>query len=238
VAPLVEVWGFGLSQRDAVTDIIIDSILQFVGYEKVSLKHNRLVKEDNRLTINFNAIAQGYAVDYIGTYLRSKGITSFLIDVGGEVLASGTKPNDIPWRIAIEKPSDDLPAARDLSDSYVQKYAQVIINISNRAVATSGDYRTFYLNEEGIKVSHTINPKTGKPVDHSLLSATVITDNCAKADAWATAFMVLGVDSAKKLLKTNDELEGFLIYSDNNGHTVTYATENIKRQLEEITREK
>lgn len=221
VGSLVRAWGFGFDGKKQVDDQIIDSILQFTGYSKVRLDHNRVVKDDDRTTFDFNAIAQGYSVDLIGLYLEDKGIDNYLVDIGGEVFAKGMKPAGKKWKIGIEKPSDNQDDSRSL---------KAVVEIEDKAVATSGNYRKFY-EENGVRYSHTINPKTGYPVKHSLLSASVMADNAAIADAYATAFMVMGLEGAKAFLAENKGLEVFFIYSEANGEYATYSTPGFQQYI-------
>lgn len=206
VMPLVNVWGFGYTGRSKVDSIMVDSLLPLVGYHKIKLVDKRLYKENPRMMVDFNAIAQGYTCDLIGKFLESKGIENYLIDVGGEVLGKGKKPDGTSWRVAIEKPTENAMDERSI---------QVAVPLNNKALATSGNYRSYFI-ENGKKYSHTIDPATGFPVEHSVLSVSVIADDCMTADAYATAFMVMGLEKAKQFLKENANLEAYIIY-DNNG---------------------
>ncbi|MCF8302625.1 MAG: FAD:protein FMN transferase [Bacteroidales bacterium] len=221
VGPLVNAWGFGFTDRMEVNDAVIDSLLQLVNYKAVKLKDGKIVKEDPRISIDFNAIAQGYSVDLLGKYLESKGINRYLVDIGGEVLAKGKKPSGEHWKVGIEKPAESKEDERTL---------KAIVNLKDRAMATSGNYRKYY-EKGGVRYSHTINPKTGYPVQHSLLSASVVADDCATADGFATAFMVMGLDEAKSFLQERQDMAGYFIYSDQNGNLKTYATEGLKEIL-------
>ncbi len=187
VGPLVNAWGFGFEDRQKVDQQMVDSLLPLVDYHFVRLEGDRIIKEKEGIKFDFNAVAQGYSVDLVGEYLASKGIENYLIDIGGEVLGRGEKPGIGPWIVGIEKPSEDELAERKL---------EATINLENKAMATSGSYRKFY-EEDGVRYSHTIDPETGYPVTHTLLSVSVIADDCGSADAWATAFMVMGLEKAK-----------------------------------------
>lgn len=214
VGPLVNAWGFGFTDRQKVDQHVIDSLLPLVGYHNFQLEENRLVKNIPGSKIDFNAIAKGFAVDVLGRFLELKGISAYLVDIGGEVVARGHKPDGKLWKIGIEKPAEAADSEREL---------KAIIALENMAIATSGNYRRFY-EENGIRYSHTIDPFTGYPVQHTLLSASVLARDCMTADAFATAFMVMGTEKTKEFLGSNPGLEGFLIYSDTNGLVKTWAS--------------
>jgi thiamine biosynthesis lipoprotein len=224
VGPLVNAWGFGFTDRLDVDQHIVDSLLPLVGFDKVSLESNRIIKDDPRIQLDFNAIAQGYSVDFIGRFLQDKGIEDYLVDIGGEVYGKGGKPDGTPWKVGIEKPQDNAGYGEGL---------KAIVALKNKAMATSGNYRKFY-EKEGIRYSHTIDPKTGYPVRHSILSVSVIADNCALADAWATAFLVSGLDQSIEILGRDKNLDAYFIYSGSTtGDLKTYFTEGFKEILVE-----
>lgn len=203
VAPLVNAWGFGLGKRQQVSDTLIDSLKQFVGYQTISVFDNRLWKTDSRTMLDASAIAKGEGCDVVATLLKNEGCNNYLIDIGGEVVSSGINEQGETWRIGITKPIDDpLGQQQDL---------QEIVSAPQLCMATSGNYRQFYY-EDGVRRSHTIDPRTGYPVKHSLLSATVIAPSCMEADALATACMVLGTDSALLLINSLPNIECYLIY--------------------------
>lgn len=216
-APLFDAWGFGFKDREKVTDSMIDSILQFVGSDKVRIierdtaidgiqgTYSFLELDDSRMKVNFNAIAQGYTCDYIASKFDSWGMTDYLIEVGGEIYAKGVNSKGKAWRVGIDRPEDGniLPG----------ESLEAVIEISNMGLVTSGNYRKFYI-EEGKKYSHTINPKTGYPVSHTLLSATVVAPDATTADAYATYFMVIGLEKAKEVLAGRPDLGAVLIYAD------------------------
>lgn len=222
VGPLVNAWGFGFTDRMKLNQQKIDSLLQLVGYRNFELQGSRLIKKVYGSRLDFNAIAKGYAVDVVGDFLGSKGIKNYLVDIGGEVLARGHKPDGKLWKVGVEKPAEDSLSAREL---------KAIISLENRAIATSGNYRRFY-EENGIRYSHTIDPFTGYPVQHSLLSASVLATDCITADAYATAFMVMGLDGAVKFLESRPDLEGFFIFSDPNGELKTWASKGFEELIE------
>ena len=221
VGPLVEVWGFGFESRKKVGKHIVDSLLPLVGYQKIKLVNGKVVKNDPRMRIDFNGIAQGYSDDVVGKFFESKGIKNYLIDIGGEVKARGHKAEGKPWKVGIEKPAPDKNSPRAL---------KAVIALRNQSVATSGSYRKYYV-ENGIRYSHTIDPKTGYPVQHSLLSVSVLTDNTALADAYATAFMVMGYQKSRAFVEKHPGLEAFFIWSEPDGRFQSYATPGFKRLL-------
>ena len=194
VAPLVNAWGFGFKHEKLPTEQQVDSLLQI------------------RNQMDFSAIAKGYGCDVVARLLKSKGIENFMVEIGGEVVVSGHNDKDQPWHIGVNKPMDD--------STHVDNELQTVLSITDRAMATSGNYRNFYY-QDGKKYAHTIDPRSGYPVQHSLLSATVIADDCATADAYATSFMVLGVDEAKEVLLRHPELMAYLIYVDETNGTLT-----------------
>jgi thiamine biosynthesis lipoprotein len=180
-----------------------------------------LIKKDPRTTIDFNAIAQGYSVDMLGAFLEDQGISNYLVDIGGEVKAKGQKHDGSYWKVGIEKPAKAPTDTRDL---------KVIIALRDLSVATSGNYRKFY-EEDGVRYSHTINPFTGYPVQHSLLSVSVLAENTAIADGLATAFMVMGIEEAMDYLNENPGPEAFFIYADEAGNYATQATDGFQQQI-------
>ena len=222
VAPLVNTWGFGFKQGTPPTKAVIDSLLAIVGYEKVKLSGRHVVKQDARTMLDCSAIAKGYGCDVVAELLRRKGIDNFMVEIGGEVVTSGISEKRVPWKIGVTKPSDD-----SLS---VNNELQTVLNITDKAMATSGNYRNFYY-KNGKKYAHTIDPATGYPVQHSLLSATVISDRCAKADAYATAFMVMGLEKAKKVLDRHRDLMAYLIYSDHKGEYKVWFSPSLRDKI-------
>ncbi len=203
VAPLVNLWGFGLTNRTAVTPEQVDSIRQFVGWEKITID-TTYHKQLPYIKLDAGAIAKGYACDVVADTLRHYGCTDLCVEIGGEIHTYGNNSTGKPWRIGINKPIED-----SLS---IANQIQEVVLLTNKSMATSGNYRNFYTHE-GRKISHTIDPRTGSPVAHTLLSATIIADDCITADAWATACMVVGLDEAKRLIEENN-LEAYLIYHD------------------------
>lgn len=221
VGPLVNAWGFGFEDRKKVDQAMVDSLLPLVDYRKVRLIGNRVEMDHEGVRFDFNAVAQGYSVDLVGKFLSSKGIQDYLVDIGGEVLAMGEKPGEGKWIVGIEKPSET---------EYSDRMLEATLELKNKALATSGNYRKYY-EENGVRYSHTIDPFTGYPVRHSLLSVSVIAVDCGTADAWATAFMVMGLEKAKSILEEKKDLEAFFIYSGEEGFMMTYATDGMKELL-------
>ena len=222
VAPMVNVWGFGFKSGTTPSRQVIDSLKTLVGYQKVKLQANRIVKQDPRTMLDCSAIAKGYGVDVVASYLKRQGIKNFMVEIGGEVVTCGVSESRLPWKIGVTKPLDDsLRQDQEL---------QTVLNVTNKAMATSGNYRNFYY-KSGKKYAHTIDPKTGYPVQHNILSATVIADNCATADAYATSFMVTGLAGAKKILEKHPELMVYFIYADDRGHNQVWYSPSMKGKI-------
>jgi FAD:protein FMN transferase len=221
VAPLVNAWGFGFKEMENVTPHLIDSLLQFVGWEKVRLENRQIIKDYPEIMIDMNAIAKGYTVDVVAEFFDDKGVTDYMIEIGGEIRLKGTNRNNQLWRIGIDKPVDN-PA--DIS-----RELEEVLNLSGKSIATSGNYRRYY-EKDGQRFAHTIDPLSGYPVQHNLLSATVIARTCMEADAFATAFMVMGLEKSMELAKNSDELEAYFIY-DLGGLTAIAYTEGIEEMI-------
>jgi len=224
VYPLVNAWGFGPGKKQSIEKAKIDSILGFVGFKKITLKGNYINKKDPRVSLDFNAFAQGYSVDVVSDFLLSQNISSFIVEIGGEVYAKGRRPNNQNWLVGIEKPIDNKEGQNP-----IQAYAR----LEDLAVATSGNYRRFIL-EDGIKYAHHLDPKTGYPAKNNLLSATVFSEECISSDANATGILVMGLEKAKVFLEKHKELEVYLIYSDDKGNYQTFQTAGIKRLFVEV----
>ncbi len=222
VAPLVNAWGFGFKKSDSVTPELIDSLRSFIGYKNFTIEYHKVNKADERTQLDASAIAKGYACDIIAQFLASKGIENYMVEIGGEVTAKGKNTNDVCWRIGINKPIED--------NSTNTGEIEEVVQLCDAGMATSGNYRNFYY-KDGKKVAHTIDPRTGYPVEHSLLSATVIASNCLEADAYATAFMVLGLEESLKLAQANTNIAAFFIYDSGDGKTATATTDNFESYL-------
>lgn len=222
VAPLVNLWGFGFKNMDNVSQEKVDSLLPYIGYQQVKLVDGKIQKEHPETMLDCSAIAKGYGVDAVGKYLESQGISNYMVEIGGEVRVRGYNPRGELWHVGINKPNDD-PAS-------ISTDIEQVIQITQLAMATSGNYRNYY-EKDGKKYAHTIDPHTGYPVQHSILSSTVLAQDCATADAYATAFMVLGMDEAKKVLAKHPELMAFFIYSDKDGEMKEWMTKGLEKLI-------
>lgn len=224
VYPLVNAWGFGPGKKQKIEPRKIDSILKFVGFDLINLKGKHIVKKDPRVQLDFNAFAQGYSVDVVSEFLNSKGISSYVVEIGGEVYAKGKKSDGSNWTVGIEKPIDNKESVNDL---------KALVKLENLAIATSGNYRKFII-ENGVKYAHHINPKTGYPTKNNLLSASLFAKECISSDANATGILVMGLEKAKLFLASHPELQAYLIYSDENGNYKEYETSGIKSILTDV----
>jgi thiamine biosynthesis lipoprotein len=229
VAPLVNAWGFGFKNDTKPSPAAIDSLRQFIGYQNVNIVNHQVQKTDPRTMLDCSAIAKGYGTDVVARLLRSKDVNNFMIEIGGEVVVAGKNDRGGPWRIGVTKPTEDPENQNNelqavLSLPYHNSTSTSKHTLS--ALATSGNYRNFYY-KDGKRYAHTIDPRTGYPVQHNILSATVIAPNCATADAYATSFMVLGLDSAKQVLAHHPELLAYLIYTDEKGQYATWQSDQL-----------
>ena len=222
VAPLANAWGFGFKQGAFPNSLMIDSLLQITGYDKVKLIDGKVVKTDPRIMLSCSAVAKGYSVDVVARLLDSKGIKNYMIDIGGEIVARGKNLRGGLWRIGINKPIDD-----SLS---VNQEIQTILELTDVGLATSGNYRNYYY-KDGKKYAHTIDPRTGYPVQHNILSSTVIAEDCMTADALATAFMVMGLEDAEAYANAHPSIDACFIYSDENGEFKMFFTEGMKKYM-------
>lgn len=223
VAPLVNVWGFGFKSVTPPTKAVIDSLRHLTGYEKVKLIGSKVRKQDPRIMLDCSAIAKGYGSDVVAQYLRSRDVENFMIEIGGEIVVQGNSDKRLPWKIGVTKPTDD--------STQVNNELQTVLNVSNTAMATSGNYRRFYY-KNGKKYAHTIDPKTGYPVQHNILSATVLANTCAKADAYATSFMVLGLEKTQQVLQHHPDLMVYLIYADGQGKNKVWYSPSLKKAIQ------
>jgi thiamine biosynthesis lipoprotein len=223
VYPLVNAWGFGPGRKQKIEKTKIDSILKFVGFNLINFKGNTVVKKDLRVALDFNAFAQGYSVDVVSEYLNSLGITSYIVEIGGEVYARGKQPDGKNWTIGIEKPIDNKQSENPL---------KAIVKLEDMAIATSGNYRRFVI-ENGIKYAHHIDPKTGYPTKNNLLSASIFAKECISSDANATGILVMGLEKAKKFLEKHKELQAYLIYSDEKGNYQIFESPGLKTIISE-----
>jgi len=215
VGNLVNAWGFGpKKEKKNLTDLEVKDQMQFVGLEKVELKNRKVFKESPQIYLDFNSIAKGFGIDVLARFLNSKKVNNYLIEIGGEIRAKGTKRNNVPWAIKLVDPIE-----KDEPDRYKN------INLSNKSMATSGNYRKYRYTKSGQKFVHTINPKTGKATESNLLSASVIaTLDCADVDAYATAFMAMGLKKAIQFLETHKNIDAILLFVDEEGHLKEYNT--------------
>jgi thiamine biosynthesis lipoprotein len=211
-SPLFNAWGFGFLHRETMTQAKVDSLKKFVGMHHVRLEGTRLVKDDPRVTLNANAIAKGFGVDVAADFLEQAGSRNYLVEIGGEVRCKGKNSEGKAWAIGIDKPVE--------GNMFPGEQLQTVLHLTDKALATSGNYRKYY-EENGKKYAHTIHPGAGYPITHNLLSATVLAGDCMTADAYATAFMAVGLEGAKQLLAAHPELGAYLIY-DNHGELGVY----------------
>ncbi|ADV43657.1 FAD:protein FMN transferase [Bacteroides helcogenes] len=223
VAPLANAWGFGFKKGAFPDSVMIDSLLEITGYTKVKLSaEGKVVKDDLRIMLSCSAVAKGYAVDVVAQLLEKKGIRNFMVDIGGEVVVHGENPKKDLWRIGINKPIDDSLA--------VNQELQTVLQVTNLGIATSGNYRNYYY-KDGKKYAHTIDPRTGYPVQHNILSATVIAKDCMSADAYATAFMVMGLEEAEHFANAHPDIDACFIYSNDNGSFKSYFTKGMAKYI-------
>ena len=221
ISPIVAAWGFSYKHGDTITPQLIDSLKPLVDYRKVHIEDGKVVKENPAMQLDFNAIAQGYTSDLIASFFESRGVKSFLVDTGGEIMARGGKPNGQPWIVGIEKPADNWD-----SDQVVQTR----IALRDKGLVTSGSTRK-YVERDGKRYSHCIDPKTGYPVEHQVLSATVLAENSVWADALASICMVMGMEKSLEIINTIDGVEAYYIFVNDKNELETYATEGFKKLL-------
>ncbi len=223
IAPIVNAYGFGFENGRNIDKSHIDSLLQFVGMDKVRIENNRIVKDFPQTMLDGNAIAKGYCVDIIGIFLAENNCKNYMVEIGGEIVTKGKNPQSENWRIGIDKPIDDV--------NVQNRQLQEVINVTDWALATSGNYRKFY-EQNGVKYSHTIDPKTGKSVRSNLLSATILASDCITADAYATACMVIGLEESLKLINGLENMHAYFIYSDEKGDYQIAMTKGMKKFIE------
>ena len=222
VAPLVNAWGFGFKHSIDIQPNVIDSLRQFIGYQKIQLVDGKMVKEDPRLMLDCSAIAKGYGVDRVARLLDKKGVQHYMVDIGGEVVVKGKNSRMKTWRIGINKPVED-----SLS---INQELQTILEVSGVGMATSGNYRKFYY-KDGKRYAHTIDPRLGTPIQHNILSATVLAKDCTTADAYATAFMVMGLEKAKAFCEQHPELNAYLICAGEGESYEIYYTPGMRNLM-------
>lgn len=222
VAPMVNAWGFGFKHREKITPGLIDSLLELTGYRKVRLEEGKVVKDNPGTMLDMSAIAKGYTCDLVGEFLAARGCTNIMVEIGGEVVARGLNPQGAIWSIGISEP--------DETSFFGNDDIQAVVMLQEKALATSGNYRNFY-EEGGKRYAHTIDPATGYPVQHSLLSATVLAGDCMTADALATAFMVMGLEKGVELSRKLPGVEVYFFYSDETGFNKVYMSEGFRKCL-------
>lgn len=218
VGILVNAWGFGPENEIVNLDSLkIDSLLTYVGFNKVSLTNNKIKKMYPQIYFDFNAIGKGYLVDVIGRLFEKNNVENYMVEIGGEIRARGVNQDGTAWKIAIENPNED--GSRSFA---------TVIQLHNESIATSGNYRKYRTTADGKKYVHTINTKTGYASESNLLSASVISNSdCADVDGYATAFMAMGLEKTKVFLKDHLELKAFLIFIDENDQIQTFKSENF-----------
>lgn len=218
IAPLVNAWGFGFKNGALPSETQVDSLTELVDYKQIATSNGLITKNNPNMVIDLSAIAKGYGVDQVASLLKKHGVKNFMVEIGGEIVCQGNNPMGEAWRIGINRPVEDSTGM----NNEIQK----VLEVNECAMATSGNYRNFYIAEDGRKLSHTIDPATGRPVRHNLLSSTVLAKTCTMADAFATAFMVMGMEKAKEVLEKHPDLQVYFIYTDTTGAYQTWT--NIK----------
>ena len=221
ISPIVAAWGFSYKHGDSITPQLIDSLKQLVDYRKVRIENGKVIKENPSIQLDFNAIAQGYTSDMIASFLESRDVKDFLVDTGGEIMARGGKPNGQPWIVGIEKPADNWDS---------EQVVQTRIALRDKGLVTSGSTRK-YVERNGKRYSHCIDPKTGYPVEHQLLSATLLAENSVWADALASICMVMGLEKSLEIINALDGVEAYYIFANEKNELKTYATEGFKMSL-------
>ncbi|HKM44525.1 MAG TPA: FAD:protein FMN transferase [Dysgonamonadaceae bacterium] len=223
-SPFINAWGFGFKDMDNVTQEKIDSMKPFVGYNKIRIEDGVVVKDDPRVQINTSGISKGYSCDIVAYLLQELGIKNYMVEIGGEITMKGINEKGNCWRIGIDKPTDDSTA--------MQRELQIILSICDKAVATSGNYRNYYM-KDGVKYSHTIDPQTGYPSEQNILGATIIADDCMTADAYATAFMAMGVEKSVEVAHTIPGLHYYFIYVKPDGKVDSMFSDEFDQFLAE-----
>ncbi len=222
VGPLVNAYGFGTAKHSDSDLVNVDSLLQYVGYDKIKIIGNKLFKANPNVIIDVNGIAQGYTTDLIAEFFNKEGIENYLVEVGGEIRTQGVNSKGVAWKVGVDKPIEGNVPGQDL---------QTIISLSGKSLATSGNYRKFYV-KDGVKYTHTIDPKTGKPAHQNLLSVTIIANDCATADAFATACMVRGLEKSREMVRKN-KLDAYFIYSDSAGKYCIEINPGLKDKIDQ-----
>ncbi len=219
ISPIVAAWGFSYKHGDTITPQLIDSLKQLVNYRNIRIEDGKVVKANPAMTLDFNAIAQGYTSDLIASFLDSRGIKNYLVDTGGEIMARGEKPNDQPWIVGIEKPADNWDS---------EQVVHTRITLRDKGLVTSGSTRK-YVERNGKRYSHCIDPKTGYPVEHNVLSVTVLAENSVWADALASICMVMGMEKSLPLIESMNGVEAYYIYVNEQNTLETFATDGFAK---------
>ena len=223
ISPIVAAWGFSHKKGDSINPQLIDSLKSLVDYNKIHIENGKVVKENPSMQLDFNAIAQGYTSDMIANLLEKRGIKNYLVDTGGEIMARGKKPNGDPWIVGIEKPAANYNSER---------IVQTRITLQDKGLVTSGSTRK-YVERNGKRYSHCIDPKTGYPVEHNVLSATVLAENSVWADALASICMVMGMEKSLPIIESMDGVEAYYIFVNDKNELETFATEGFKKLIVE-----
>ena len=221
ISPIVTAWGFSYKSGDNLTPQLIDSLRQLVDYRKIRIENGKVIKENPNMTLDFNAIAQGYTSDLIAAFLESRGINNYLVDTGGEIMAKGEKPDGKPWIVGIEKPAENWDS---------EQVVQTRIALRDKGLVTSGSTRK-YVERNGKRYSHCIDPKTGYPVEHNVLSATVLAENSVWADALASICMVMGMEKSLPLIESMDGVEAYYIFVNEQNELESFATAGFQKLI-------
>ena len=218
ISPIVAAWGFSNKHGDSITPALIDSLKQLVDYRKVRIENEKVIKDNPSIQLDFNAIAQGYTSDLIAMFLEGKGIKNYLVDTGGEIMVKGSKPNGQPWVVGIEKPAENWDS---------EQVVQTRITLRDKGLVTSGSSRK-YVERNGRRYSHCIDPMTGYPVEHNVLSVTVLADNSVWADALASIGMVMGMEKSLPIIESLDGVEAYYIFANDNNELEVFSTAGFK----------
>lgn len=221
VSPIVAAWGFSYKTGDSITPQLVDSLKQLVDYKNIRIEDGKVVKANPNMKLDFNAIAQGYTSDMIALFLDGKGIKNYLVDTGGEIMARGEKPGGQPWIVGIEKPAENWDS---------EQVVQVRIALRDKGLVTSGSTRK-YVERDGKRYSHCIDPMTGYPVEHNVLSATVLAENSVWADALASICMVMGLEKSLAIIERMDGVEAYYIFANDQNELETYTTEGFEKLI-------
>lgn len=224
LGPVINAWGFGAGEQIDVDSSTVDSLLNYVGMDRVALVGDMVKKSIPEVQLNVNAIAQGYSVDVVTQYLESLGCVNYMVEIGGEIRTRGKNSRGSFWRIGVDRP--------EYGNMIPGDQLQVIITMHNRSLATSGNYRKYY-EKDGVRITHSIDPATGYPKASRILSATILTDECITADAYATACMVMGLEKAKTFIEGMADVDAYLIYGDDDGTSQVWYSENLRKYIEE-----